>query len=367
MLSELLMETKQHKEDILGIMDKTLAETKPAEIIYKWTAANPKERKKPPIITVDGSVNNINYVSKVLYSTSSHAIYYNGEGIDRLAAINKTEVLPNMAGIQNVFSKQMALMELKTILHAIHTTPAAKYVLVDGDLYSMIDHINRNVPYLSRKDPFIKEYTTKVVEEEENNFEAAIPSISSILSDVAGYPADPVQTTLYFQMIRELCVLKNLLSNYSDKIVSISKTSRTKSLYNHTYLSDMALINMYCDNAGFSQEVFKDDLEFNSHLERKTIQNYPVYHDFFRDLTFTNRFVRLTDKGSVIKIQLPGHPNAYEFMKIFETLLSHATLDTGYPFLLKRVHDEVKISSKDMKTISRILGLNYDHKERHML
>ena len=362
MLNELRIELEQNKKEILNVMNKELSNINPDMIQSKWASYTFPEGPRKPVIAVDGSVNNINFVAKALYATSSHAVYSTSEGLTGQASINKIELLPNMPDLKKVFSKQMALMELKTILHVLHTTNA-KYVLIDGDLYSMIDHINRGVPHFSTKNKFIKEYTQQIVEEEENNFGLEVPSIAGLLDELEEHSGASLQIILYSQMIRELCVLKKILNDYSDRVISISKTSITKGLYHHEHISDLALINIYCENIGYSHELSQHRLSLNPLYD----MDYPIYNDFFRSLDFTTRFVRLTGNGAVLKVQLPGHPSEEEFRNVFTELRNHALDSTGYPFVLKRVHDKVKISSMDMQSISGALGLNYELKERNML
>ncbi len=362
MLIELNIEATINKQEILQVMNETLSKIDPSTIHEKWESCTFEGGPPVPAIAVDGSMNNINYVSKVLYATSSHAVNPTTQLRDHSASNNQVELLPNIPDLNKVFSKQMTLMELKTILYSLYYTDD-EYVLIDGDIYSMINHINRDVPYFPRKDKFIQEYTQQIVDEEKYNYGTPIPTISSMFELSEEYPADPIQLILYFQMIRELCVLKNILSNYSERIVAVSKTSQITKLYNHDYLSDLALITTYCDGPGYSHELYERNFLLDPHHNL----NYPVYDELFKGCGFTNRFVRLTDNGSVLKVQLPGHPSEEKFKQVFEVLSSHALAVTGYPFLLKQVHDEVKISSKNMEQLSRTLGLKYELKERNML
>ena len=111
-----------------------------------------------------------------------------------------------------------------------------------------------------------------------------------------------------------------------------------------------------------------DDTRFRAYINH-TIQygQYPIYNDFFKNLNFTNRFVKLTDNGSVLKVQLAYNATESDFKEVLEDLHSYSLENTGYPYLLKRVHDEVKITNKDMLLLLRPLDKLFDLKERNVV
>lgn len=171
-------------------------------------------------------------------------------------------------------------------------------------------------------------------------------------------------------MIEQLCIIKNLLEKFSEKIISISKTSHSNSIFNNKYLSDSVLLEKHCKTAGFydSDPNNNKDLIFRHYVNGITIMDtYPVYDDFFRKLTVTTRFSKLIDSGAVLKVQVFYETNEQQFVNILKNLQETIVGFEGYPYILKRVDNEVRITSKDITTVLKILGLNYNKRERDVL
>ncbi len=372
MLNELLIQVAEDKNLLLSNFNSLFDDISSTTIESKWnTHQFKKDVQTNDFIAVDGSINNENLVTETIYALSSHALYSNtAHGIKQVSLKNKVEIMSNgIESYNSIFSKQMNIFELKTILNSLYLKPEVDYLLVDGDLFSILNHVASIVNTSLRKNKFVQEFTEEIIKNEENNYSLDVPTVTSLIEEIPKNLEIPTnEIVLYFQMIEQLCILKNILSDYSQKIISISKTCRTRTLYENKYFSDRALLTKYCKKSGYSDETFIDDTRFRVYVNNM-IQygQYPVYDNFFRNLNFTNRFVRLSDKGSIIKVQLVNHAGKNEFEQIFEDLHSISLNRTGYPFLLKKVHDDVKISSKDIKIILRQLDKQYELKERNVL
>lgn len=372
MLNELLIQVNEDKNLLLSNFNDLFNKISSKSIKDKWIDYNFKKNNPTKnIIAVDGSINHDSLITETIYALSSLAIYSNIKpGTEHLSMKNKVEILPNnIESYNSIFLKQMNIFELKTILNSLYKKPDVDYLLLDGDFFSILNHVASIVNTSLRRISFVEEFTKEIINQEEDNFNLEVPTVKSLIERIPDNLNLPVNDlVLYFQMIEQLCILKNIMTNYSHKIISISKTSRTKNLYENEYFSDLALISNYCNNSGYSEEYLIDDTRFRAYINH-TIQygQYPVYNDFFKNLTFTNRFVKLTDKGSVLKVQLAYHATEDEFKKVFEDLHSFSLNSSGYPYLLKKVHDDVKISSKDLNLILKQLNKNNDLKERNVL
>jgi len=372
MLNELLTYASKEKNSLLSQFDNYYNGILPESIISKWNNYEFKNNKiRKSILAVDGSINQENLISQTVYALSSHAVYSPVEpGTQSISQNNKLELMPpSNENYNQIFSKQMNLFELKTILNSLHEKPEVDYLLLDGDFFSILNHVSSIVNTSLRKNNFIKEYTKRIVKKEKNNYSKEVLSVQSIIDDIPDNLNVPIgEVVLYIQMVEQLCVLKNIMEKYSKKIVSISKTSRTRNLYDNRYFSDLSLIDYYCTKQGYSDATVIDDTRSRRFINN-TIQygQYAVYNDFFNNLTYTNRFVKFYDKGSVLKVQLSYAATEEEFLDVLEDLHSFCIDKTGYPFLLKKAHDDVKITSRDMNVILKKLGLNFDNKERDML
>lgn len=372
MLNELLIKAIENKNILLSQSQKLYENISEDYIASKWTNCNfTKKDPTTEVIAVDGSINSENFITETLYAISSHAIYSPIKpGTEFLSNINNIEIMLNSIDSYNsIFAKQMNIFELKTILNSLYTKPNVDYLFLDGDFFSILNHVASIVNTSIRQNKFIKDYTQQIVENEKDNFSLEVPTIHSFIEDIPqNLNIASNDVILYFQMIEQLCILKNILNHYSNKIVSISKTSRTKILYEDENFSDLGLITKFIKNTGYSDAMPIEDTRFRAYINH-TIQygQYPIYNDFFKNLYFTNRFVRLTDKGSVLKVQLAYNATEEEFKKVFEDLHSHSLKTSGYPVLLKKVHEDVKITNSDMKKILKQLDKSFELKERNVV
>ena len=75
-------------------------------------------------------------------------------------------------------------------------------------------------------------------------------------------------------------------------------------------------------------------------------------------------FARLENNKNIIKIELPFYALEDEIRDILYIIKSNST--EGYPFLLKRAHNDVIIKNKDIKSLSQIIEFT-DKSGREML
>jgi NurA-like 5'-3' nuclease len=164
---------------------------------------------------------------------------------------------------------------------------------------------------------------------------------------------------LYLKQIEQLYCIYYILKEFKEKIICISKTSSTKSLFNES-IPDSAVIEYTCNKSGFThpREQSSNRIVREFGEEKRTI-NYPIKNIELSETTFTTTFTKLEDKSNVLKIELPRKISENELTNILNDLESISV--EGYPHILKKAHDEVKIKSKDMKRMAKKIGL-YDIK-----
>ena len=76
--------------------------------------------------------------------------------------------------------------------------------------------------------------------------------------------------------------------------------------------------------------------------------------DFFKGLSFTVFYARLEDYKNVLKFELPYKASKKEIINILEALKGISP--EGYPYLLKKAHNDVVISKSDLERLSNIIG-----------
>lgn len=113
----------------------------------------------------------------------------------------------------------------------------------------------------------------------------------------------------------------------------------------------MAIFDRFSKKQGYSKPIH---LKVSDKMIKRV---FPVYDNFFKDLTFTIFYVRFGDFKNILKFELPYKATEGDIMPILESLKSICA--EGYPYLLKKAHNDVVIRNSDMKNISRIMGF-YD-------
>lgn len=373
MLLKTITNTSINRKFILKQIEVCFKETEPGKIIKWKTIKHYENKKSKTFIAVDGSKNHTNLKIGKIYVLRSEAIYSSlNEGISTHSKNTEVGFIPStLDNIDLILSKQMNILELKSILKSLHDIKNVDYILIDGDLHSIITHIARGVNTNLRRNKYIIEQTNKIRNREENDSNAKFPSISSIIEEIPeDIELDISDIVLYYQMIEQLCIIRNILEYYSGKVICISKTSHTNSIFNNKYLSDSVLIEKYCKTAGFydAEPNNNKELIFRHYVNGIPIRDtYPLYDDFFRKLNVTTRFSKLTDTGSVLKVQVFYKTNENEFESLLNSLQETVVGLEGYPYILKIVDKEVRITSKDLVMVLKLLGLNYYKTERDVL
>ena len=126
------------------------------------------------------------------------------------------------------------------------------------------------------------------------------------------------------------------------KIISISKTSSDNELF-HWNIPDIAFLDKFTKKQGMTI------LQYPKVYEKAA---FPFFNDFFKGLTFTVFYVRLQDNKNVLKVELPYKASKEEVFEIIRKI--YVLSVQGYPYLLKRAHNDVVITDRNIKELLKI-------------
>ena len=88
----------------------------------------------------------------------------------------------------------------------------------------------------------------------------------------------------------------------------------------------------------------------------KTQVDFPILNLELSETPYKVFFTKLNNKSQALKIEIPWKiEDEKEIVKILTDLESVSI--NGYPHILKKAHDEVKISSKYMKRMTKRISL----------
>lgn len=326
----------------------------------------------------DGSYNKKKYLSFNFYAVSAVSFSYQ----DKLEKIESIELdtLPHQSFLEDRLRNIMSVFELKNAIKTINDYDV-DYYLDDG---SLLGDLIRPFPVENKlsnenKEKIISKFREKLENEIQNNslglssskFKEEFPELfmvktgtlddfdnsSKTLDDFGekNNEIDEESLILFLENIEKLLTLSYLLKN-ERKIVAISKTSSSNDLL-HANVPDMAILDKFSKKAGFSKPYYK-------YMSTEMKREFPVENEFFRNLVFTVFFARLDDFKNIIKIELPYKADEDEIRKILSDLKRDSV--EGYPYLLKKAHNEVVIKNKDIDSLSKIIGF-YEKSGREML
>ncbi|RAP51764.1 MAG: hypothetical protein BZ137_09710, partial [Methanosphaera sp. rholeuAM130] len=176
----------------------------------------------------------------------------------------------------------------------------------------------------------------------------------------------------YYTALELLACITHLINNYSEKIICISKTSRTNRLFNEK-IPDSAVLEYATSEAGYTTPTITDNKKLVRPLDenRFTSMEYPLYNDKILNYHYITLFTRLENKKQVIKVEIPlkDDKNTKTIEKNIENILEdlYSCSINGYPYILKKVHDNVVITNKFMDRMELVYELKNKPKGREVL
>lgn len=290
----------------------------------------------------DGSFNKKKFLGFNFYAVAAESLIFDGQ----LKTIEQSDIdrFPYLSYLDEFLSNYMSIFELKCCLSSLEEYNV-DYYLIDGSIYGDLQN------------PFPKGVETSAKAKKElisatlNDFEEMVknPSDKSVYSPKLfnkyfkicqeyKYPY-----TLYLTTIERLVVLKEILKN-SRKMIAISKSSSNNDIF-HSNMPDIAIFDKYTQKEGISKVIRKK-------VSKDINTTFPVFDEFFKDLKFTIFYLRLADYKNVLKVELPYEASMAEIEEIATKLKKFST--NGYPYLLKKAHNDVVISDKNIKELINI-------------
>jgi len=384
MLDALYLKTIEKRNEINEFFENIAEQIEIANVKKEYVPKKfDKNIQDKNFSAIDGSFNKTKYMAGYIYAITSQTIVSkSGQNVFKestSADINTVSTIYNNR-IDRLLSLQMNIFELKSTIDTLRKHDDIHYMLMDGSLRGSLMSFRPLQYYdIPKKLTMIfPEYYRQLEESIGNNdlsIEITTERIKGELSRECeklikmenmdySYKDNEMNILMYLESIEQLLCIYYLLKEFKDKIICISKTSSTKSLFNE-FIPDSAVIEYTCDESGYTRPRLQESNNIIREINgNKVTIDYPVRNRQLSDNVFTTSFVKLEDKSNVLKIELPRKIEEKTFEEILADLESVSV--EGYPHILKKAHDEVKIESKFMDRIQRNLGI-YDKTGRDML
>jgi len=318
-----------------------------------WVDMQIGERKNCIVISGgDGSRNWKEFLGFVVYAINAECLIYDGTSLQKVKRCD-IDVINPYKYVKNRLETYMNIYEIKSSLKAL------KDFNVDLSLFdgSILGNLIRPSPLENILPEWIKDeiklkYLKNIEKTLENDPKVQIVS-SKLFDSMEMFGENIVDSIIYLESLENLLAIRYLLKEAKNKekdIVGISKTSTRTDYPFSSNIPDMAIFDRFSKKQGYSKPIH---LKVSDKMIKRV---FPVYDNFFKDLTFTIFYARFEDFKNILKFELPYKATEEDIIPILESLKSICA--EGYPYLLKKAHDDVVIRNRDIDTISRIMGFN---------
>lgn len=382
MLSILYQKSIEKKEEINEFFDNIIEEINLENVKKEYVKRDfTKTTQDKNFAAIDGSFNKKKFMPAYLYTITSQTIISkknsDAQKESEAGEISTISTIYNQR-IDKILSTYMNILEIKSTIDTLKKHPDIDYMLMDGSISGTLLNYHENefektliepikvitTTYISKeleKDNLTLEITTERIKAEiltkckkiikDNNLEYELDKIEmDLILCLAGY--------------EQLMCISYLMKNFKEKIICVSKTSTTKSIFKEK-IPDAAVIEYTCNKSGYTHpQAFGSmrPVRYVGNVKRQV--DFPIENTALSDTPYKTFFTKLEDTSNVLKIEIPYNINNELIENVLNDLESISV--NGYPLILKKAHDEVKIKSKHLERIARNMGL-YDKTGRDML
>jgi len=318
----------------------------------------------------DGSFNRIDYIDLCLYLVGSVS-YTNkaGEKLEDSISFWEPGIVIPYRYVDYRLKLYMINMELKTALWNLENRDI-DYYLFDGSLYSLIiqthtygGRINGEIredykDILEYYRDYKREIRENIYEDIRNN------SLTPVTTTVKNAGDEKLRITL--EQVEYIVLLGEIFNKYREKFLGISKTSKM-SIYFKKYnnngtsifktIPDIGIFSSI-EGTGYSKPINladKNEIDYNIYYSLHYLKRFDLH---IPELYY--QFARLDNRAGVLNITSFKRLDEKFFINLRDISVG------GYPYILRRSHEDVKISDKDMEFCAKLLKL-YDTRDRDIV
>ncbi|MDR1819295.1 MAG: DNA double-strand break repair nuclease NurA [Methanobrevibacter sp.] len=350
MLKSLYKEAIERKDYIQGRIEEINSLN--VSVVDEWKDRYLNKNNEFKISAGDGSIHKRNLLGFVFYAIATESLIYDNGSLNKIEH-SKVDIIGKNDSTSNRLRNYMEIYEIKNAVKTIKEFDP-DYYLFDGSIFGhlirpismekdipedkRVELVNLSKDFLDSgfKVNIQTNYFKKKFEEEMREYKKYKP-------------------IFYLEYIEKLVSLAKLLKN-KEKIIAISKSSNSTTYFNKNF-PDLTIFNRFTKKAGYSIPKYHEVSYYVKY-------DFPIEDEFFRKLVFTVFYIRLEDNKNVLKVELPYEADDNDINNVITVLSRYST--EGYPYLLKKAHNDVVIKKKDMEQLSQIVGF-YEKSGREML
>ncbi|WP_323736792.1 DNA double-strand break repair nuclease NurA [Methanosphaera sp. ISO3-F5] len=374
MLDALYMKTIEKKDEISKFFNNITKNIDYENVKNNYNTCDfNKNEQDKNFAAIDGSFNKVKFMAGYVYAITSQTIISKsnqdimkespGVDISTISTIYDRQ-------INKLLSLKMSIFELKSTIDTLKKHPDIDYMLLDGTISGTLTNY-RQPEIDSRLTKILElisfEYIRPDFDEDEITLDIITENKKELIKTIITkqisengwdikYKDVEMDIILCLIGYEQLFCINYLLKNYKKKLICISKTSSTKNVFKEN-IPDIAVIDYACDKSGYSKIIPYNSMRPIRYVENsKTQVDFPILNLELSETPYKVFFTKLNNKSQALKIEIPWKiEDEKEIVKILTDLESVSI--NGYPHILKKAHDEVKISSKYMKRMTKRISL----------
>jgi len=385
---ELLEKTFHLKNELSSLAINLNEEITEKEVNEKWNPYIPQEEFKFTI-AADGSLNKRHYLGFYLYSIAGYSFGQreNKSSVEEVTGDINLSVIKKTEFAESYFKLLMFLAETKALLKlAIKEKP--EVLMIDGTLSSRFILPPPKTNWFINeefKGELAKLSGQMIKDIEKNIFDYDLVSFSPPIKNLAiqklvdkfgkekGMRRDMLEAVLSKLAYFEYFILLHFLFyklDWNPLIIGVAKTSHDTEIFNKS-IPDIKLFQQHVKNLGYSEERYVDIENKSKMKEWEFSEIFEVIEkekaEELKDVQI-KYFYSKYDKGRLVSlIEVYENPESKTISPaVINDYLKYFSVG-GYPFLLKKVDNEVRITHKDMDLIENLLDLKNEVRGREGL
>lgn len=309
------------------------------------------------VVGVDGGRNWVECKNFVLYIVDAEAVVFENEVEKDSLKMLDVDVLYPHRHVEDRVASYSEILEGKVAYRALEEKSDGT-VFMDGSIIGvLIRPPFRGYALGLGFERDLKRYVDSMASSWGEVLEDAIFS-KRLLDDVVNsYGEFGGAAASFLENAEKLLVYRRLLEDYGRRLVFVSKMSRGCDYFKSSK-SDMSIFGEYTSGAGYS-------LPLHLEISNKVKWRFPVFNEYFRDFKVTMFYARLEDYGPVLRFEVPGFVDEERVEDVLAQAAAYSV--SGYPYPLRKAHEEVKVSDEEAERVFRLVGVYEAERGREVL
>jgi len=348
------------------------------EIKSKWIIYEP-EPKEIHILASDGSFYSKQYLGYFLGVFGGYAEEFNPDTLQQNESFVGdlyVSVIKQPENFKTLLTLFMFLSEVKAAYN-LAKEKKPKLIMLDGTLTSKFI-IPFPLPYWFTKEDCsslskIVDTLYSDIKKECLNYKSIYSLSDKVLEKVLKeLPEDKRRFDFLEVIITQLAYYEHLITLYSlltleykPLVIGLAKTSTGTDLLKHS-IPDIKLFLEYCNDLGYSETVYQDLQNLKSEFGNLANIDQELNNKIY-EIHINAFYTKYYDEKSINLVEYYQHDKTVDVEELIDYIAGTVADGNPYPFILKRMDREVRITKEDFELIERELEFIFNKTGRESL